>query len=236
MERMPLTCLTSLNSPTTVFSASVLCSLFMGADLPFATSATWATKPLSTYSDHITRTIFINTVTHIENQDIPTEKKRKERAAASRLLRRAYPKEVIGIVAPETDELENVIHRPWSNARKEPELDVPIVSLRADRTKAVATQFRTRKTAERPAESIEGKKCRGREQEPGKRHELIRGGVPAMRRAPKRRAPGRGKRRWRIRRCETSCLPLLARFGGRKLDSTESTIRSPGCVAGTDLI
>lgn len=48
MERIPRTCLTSLNSPTTVFSASLFCSSFMGADLPLITSATWATNPLST--------------------------------------------------------------------------------------------------------------------------------------------------------------------------------------------
>ena len=54
IERIPLTCLTSLNSPTTVFSASTLCSSFMGAFLPPTTSATWATKPLSTYIQLIT--------------------------------------------------------------------------------------------------------------------------------------------------------------------------------------
>lgn len=48
IERIPLTCLTSLNSPTTFFSASTLCSSFMGAVLPPTTSATCATKPLST--------------------------------------------------------------------------------------------------------------------------------------------------------------------------------------------
>lgn len=45
IERTPLTCLTSLNSPTTVFSASFLCFSFIGADLPPITSATWATNP-----------------------------------------------------------------------------------------------------------------------------------------------------------------------------------------------
>ena len=48
IDRIPLTCLTSLNSPTTVFTASSRCSSFIGADLPPTTSATWATNPLST--------------------------------------------------------------------------------------------------------------------------------------------------------------------------------------------
>lgn len=48
IERMPLTCLTVLNSPTTVFTATSRCSSFNGANLPLKTSATCATKPLST--------------------------------------------------------------------------------------------------------------------------------------------------------------------------------------------
>lgn len=54
MERIPLTCFTSLNSPTTVFSASNLCTSFIGAVLPPTTSATWATNPLSTCTIHNT--------------------------------------------------------------------------------------------------------------------------------------------------------------------------------------
>lgn len=49
MDRIPLTCLTLLNSPTIVFSASLSCSSFIGAVLPPTTAATCATKPLSTW-------------------------------------------------------------------------------------------------------------------------------------------------------------------------------------------
>jgi hypothetical protein len=48
IERIPLTCLTVLNSPTIDFSACCSCSSFIGAFLPPTTAATCATKPLST--------------------------------------------------------------------------------------------------------------------------------------------------------------------------------------------
>ncbi|KAF5939227.1 hypothetical protein HYC85_023486 [Camellia sinensis] len=46
VERIHFTCLTSLNSPAAVFSASTVGSSFMGTVLPSTTSSTWATKPL----------------------------------------------------------------------------------------------------------------------------------------------------------------------------------------------
>lgn len=49
IERIPFVCFTSENSPMTVFSPSLRCSAFKGASLPLTTSATCATKPLSTY-------------------------------------------------------------------------------------------------------------------------------------------------------------------------------------------
>lgn len=115
MDRIPLTCLTVLNSPTTDFSASSCCSSFMGAVLPPTTEATCATKPLSTCTQSSTLYIMKLTKSFSKN----------ERLA----LRGNYPEKVICVVAPKPHKFVNVFNCLRSNMRKEAKLNVTMSCL-----------------------------------------------------------------------------------------------------------
>lgn len=116
MERIPLTCLTWLNSPTTVFSASLLCSSFMGADLPFVTSATWATKPLSTWA-------FNSHPCHWKNNNYNLQ------AFACFGSREQYPEEMICVIASKPHKFKNVINSFGRNSGVETKFNIPVIRL-----------------------------------------------------------------------------------------------------------
>lgn len=131
MERIPLTCFTSLNSPTTFFTASFLCSSFIGATLPPTTSATCATKPLSTYPN-----------------TNPLSKNEKNICIVLILwtCEFYYPKKMIGVVASQSHKLEDVIHSLWSNLRIKPKFHISIISLQINpNTSEIRRSFQQKK-------------------------------------------------------------------------------------------
>lgn len=127
IERIPLTCLTWLNSPMTFFSACFLCSSFIGADLPPTTSATWATNPLSTYRKFQSDYIHILSTHKKKRNPHKTQKQEEKKKIPLHII---YPEEVIGVITPETNELKNVVNGYGCDIWVEPEFDIAIICLR----------------------------------------------------------------------------------------------------------